>query len=171
MSDREGEISYDIPYVWNLKRNDANELIYKIETDSQPLAAPPPVDSSHRVLLGRSTELSGSVRCWPWGLMMPWGPVTAELGPQRCPPCPPVQSCCQSHTLARHSAPYRKMVVPYCSNRPPPLSTKKQDTIQQAACPLYWAYLTRCPGLSHSGLTINIELLTFPTRPCTVQPC
>ena len=26
MLDREGEISYDIPYVWNLKRNDTNEL-------------------------------------------------------------------------------------------------------------------------------------------------
>ena len=25
-SDREGEISYDIPYMWNLKRNDTNEL-------------------------------------------------------------------------------------------------------------------------------------------------
>jgi len=26
-SDREGEISYDIPHMWNLKRNDTNELI------------------------------------------------------------------------------------------------------------------------------------------------
>ena len=25
-SDREGEILYDIPYMWNLKRNDTNEL-------------------------------------------------------------------------------------------------------------------------------------------------
>ena len=25
-SDREGEISYDIPYMWNLKRNDTNKL-------------------------------------------------------------------------------------------------------------------------------------------------
>ena len=32
-SDREGEILYDIPYMWNLKRNDTHELIYK--TDSQ----------------------------------------------------------------------------------------------------------------------------------------
>ena len=23
---REGEISYDVPYLWNLKRNDENEL-------------------------------------------------------------------------------------------------------------------------------------------------
>ena len=30
-SDQEGEISYDIPYMWNLKRNDTNELIYKTE--------------------------------------------------------------------------------------------------------------------------------------------
>ena len=35
MSDREGEISYDIPYMWNLKRNDTNELTYKTERDSQ----------------------------------------------------------------------------------------------------------------------------------------
>ena len=30
-----GEISYDIPYMWNLKRNDASEVTYKTETDSQ----------------------------------------------------------------------------------------------------------------------------------------
>ena len=24
-----GEISYDTPYMWNLKRNDTNELTYK----------------------------------------------------------------------------------------------------------------------------------------------
>ena len=35
-SDRKGEISYDILYIWNLKRNDVIELIYKTETDSQP---------------------------------------------------------------------------------------------------------------------------------------
>ena len=34
-SDREGEISYDIPYMWNLKRNDTNEFIYKTKIDSQ----------------------------------------------------------------------------------------------------------------------------------------
>ena len=34
VSDR--EMSYDIPYMWNLKRNDTNELTYKTETDSQP---------------------------------------------------------------------------------------------------------------------------------------
>ena len=28
-------ISYDIPYMWNLKRNDTNELTYKTERDSQ----------------------------------------------------------------------------------------------------------------------------------------
>ena len=34
-SDREREISYDITYMQNLKRNDTNECIYKTETDSQ----------------------------------------------------------------------------------------------------------------------------------------
>ena len=34
-SDREREISYDIPDMWNLKRNDINELTYKIERDSR----------------------------------------------------------------------------------------------------------------------------------------
>ena len=28
-------ISHDIPYMWNLKINDTNELIYKSERDSQ----------------------------------------------------------------------------------------------------------------------------------------
>ena len=26
---------HGIPYMWNLKRNDSNELIYKTETDSE----------------------------------------------------------------------------------------------------------------------------------------
>ena len=34
-SDREGEIPYDISYMWNLKRNDTHELSYKTERDSQ----------------------------------------------------------------------------------------------------------------------------------------
>ena len=29
------EISYDIPYMWNLKRNDTNEFTDKTEIDSQ----------------------------------------------------------------------------------------------------------------------------------------
>ena len=36
-SDTEGEISYGTPCVWYLKINDRNELIYKLETDSQTL--------------------------------------------------------------------------------------------------------------------------------------
>ena len=30
-SDRERQISYDITYMWNLKKNCTNELIYKTE--------------------------------------------------------------------------------------------------------------------------------------------
>ena len=30
MSDREGKISFDIPYIWILKGNNTNELTYKI---------------------------------------------------------------------------------------------------------------------------------------------
>ena len=33
-SDREKQISYDIAYIWNLKKNYINELIYKTEIDS-----------------------------------------------------------------------------------------------------------------------------------------
>ena len=32
-SDGEGKTSYNILYMWNLKRNDTNELIYKTERD------------------------------------------------------------------------------------------------------------------------------------------
>ena len=34
-SDREGEILYDILYMWNLKRNDTNEITYETERDSK----------------------------------------------------------------------------------------------------------------------------------------
>ena len=35
-SDKERQISYVIIYMWNLReKKDTNELIYKIETDSQ----------------------------------------------------------------------------------------------------------------------------------------
>ena len=34
-SKTEGEILHDIPYKWNLKKNDTNEFTYKTETDSQ----------------------------------------------------------------------------------------------------------------------------------------
>ena len=30
-SDREGEISYDIPYMWNLKSNDTHQFTYETE--------------------------------------------------------------------------------------------------------------------------------------------
>ena len=33
--DREGEIPYDITYMWSLKRNGTNELTYKTEGDPQ----------------------------------------------------------------------------------------------------------------------------------------
>ena len=32
---RERQISYGIAYMWNLKKNETNELIYKTEIDSQ----------------------------------------------------------------------------------------------------------------------------------------
>ena len=33
--DRERKTSYDIAYMWNLQKNDTNELIYKTEIDPQ----------------------------------------------------------------------------------------------------------------------------------------
>ena len=32
---RERQTSYDITYLWNLKKNDTNDFIYKTEIDSQ----------------------------------------------------------------------------------------------------------------------------------------
>ena len=32
---RKGDILFDIPYMWYLKKNDTNELIYKTKTDLQ----------------------------------------------------------------------------------------------------------------------------------------
>ena len=37
VSQTERQISYDITYMWNLIKNDINELFYKTETDSQIL--------------------------------------------------------------------------------------------------------------------------------------
>ena len=34
-SDREGKIFYNIPYMWNLERNDTNDLTHKTERHSQ----------------------------------------------------------------------------------------------------------------------------------------
>ena len=34
ISDKESPVSYDITNKWNLKKNDTNELISNIETDS-----------------------------------------------------------------------------------------------------------------------------------------
>ena len=34
-SDREEQISYDIAYIWNLKKNGTNEVIYKTEIESR----------------------------------------------------------------------------------------------------------------------------------------
>ena len=34
-SDRERQVSYDIAYMWNLKKNGTNELTYKTEIESQ----------------------------------------------------------------------------------------------------------------------------------------
>ena len=44
-SDREKQISYDIAYMWNLKENDTNELIYKTEIDID-------VENEHMVTKG-----------------------------------------------------------------------------------------------------------------------
>ena len=33
--DKERKISYDIAYMWNIKKKDTNALIYKTETESQ----------------------------------------------------------------------------------------------------------------------------------------
>ena len=32
---RERQVSYDIAYMWNLKRNGTNELVYKTEIEAQ----------------------------------------------------------------------------------------------------------------------------------------
>ena len=39
MSDREREILYDIPYMWNLKINATNELAYKTGLENTLMSA------------------------------------------------------------------------------------------------------------------------------------
>ena len=56
--DREGEISYDFPYMWNLKRNNTNELMKQKET--------------HR--LRKQTYV-----CWGEGIVREFGKVTYTL--------------------------------------------------------------------------------------------
>ena len=34
-ADRERQVSYDVSYMWNLNKNNTNELIYKTEVESQ----------------------------------------------------------------------------------------------------------------------------------------
>ena len=58
-SDREGEISYDIPYVENLKRYDINEIIYITETDSS---------------LDRQTLYSQQRNTWSWLWLRSYAP-------------------------------------------------------------------------------------------------
>ena len=36
---RKGKILYYIPYMWNLKRNSTNELIYKIDLENKLMVA------------------------------------------------------------------------------------------------------------------------------------
>ena len=47
-SDRERQIIYDITYMWNLKKNDTNGLIYKTET---------PTDIENRLLVTKGKVL------------------------------------------------------------------------------------------------------------------
>ena len=52
-SDREGEVSYDIPYMWNLKGNDTNELLKQKQT--------------HRLLKGAYGCQGGVAKNWRKG--------------------------------------------------------------------------------------------------------
>ena len=54
-SDREAEIPYVTPYIWNLKRNDTNTLIYEIEANSENKLM---VAGSGREGCGKSIPLS-----------------------------------------------------------------------------------------------------------------
>ena len=50
--DRERQISYDIAYMWHLKKKDGNEFIYKVEIDSQTYRKNLVVTSGRRVTWG-----------------------------------------------------------------------------------------------------------------------
>ena len=56
-SDREGQIPYDITYMWNLKY-DTNEHIYETETDSQ---------TEHRPVVAKGEGGGGGVD-WEFGI-------------------------------------------------------------------------------------------------------
>ena len=59
-SDRDGEISYDIPHIWTLKRNDTDEseseVTQSCPTLSGPMDCSPPGSSVHGIFQARILE-------------------------------------------------------------------------------------------------------------------
>ena len=53
---QKNQISYDITYMWNLKKNDTNELIYKTEIDSPDIENKLMVTKGERRWRGISSE-------------------------------------------------------------------------------------------------------------------
>ena len=63
--------TYDIPYVWNLKRNDTNELIKQRLTDL-----------GNKLMVGCKSESCSVVSnsLWPHGLHSPWNSPSQNTG-------------------------------------------------------------------------------------------
>ena len=75
VSETEKEMSCDITYMWNLKENDINEIIYKAETDLHLRKR------TNLRLLGGKTLGEDTLGVWDWQVHIAVFKIDNQQGP------------------------------------------------------------------------------------------